>query len=68
MGRDIDGMDFSETGIAEDAHRCGHSSRQRPAGERLLLGMETPIDGWYFRGEKITNVTHWMPLPAPPTT
>lgn len=24
------------------------------------------IDGWYFRGDRISNVTHWMPLPEPP--
>lgn len=26
----------------------------------------TPIDGWYFRGEKVNNVTHWQKLPEFP--
>lgn len=29
-------------------------------------GQNTPIDGWYFRGERISNVTHWQDLPASP--
>jgi hypothetical protein len=28
----------------------------------------TPIDGWYFRGSRVDNVTHWQPLPAFPAS
>ena len=26
----------------------------------------SPIDGWYFHGNRVDGVTHWMPLPDRP--
>lgn len=37
--------------------------------EHKIIGLEQfskRIGGWYCDGAKITNVTHWMPLPMPP--